>query len=106
MMSKFFVALLIGAVAGIIDVIPMLLQKLNKYANLSAFVFWLVLGVVIAYVQSPLAPWLKGLLIAEASAAPIAIMVAEQDKKSMAPILLMSAILGALVGLAAAKFAV
>ncbi len=36
-MNDIFIALIIGIVAGIIDVIPMLIQKLDKFANLSAF---------------------------------------------------------------------
>jgi len=35
-MNEILIALLIGIVAGIIDIIPMIIQKMNKYANLSA----------------------------------------------------------------------
>lgn len=104
-MSKLYISLLIGVIAGIIDVIPMILQKLDKYANISAFLQWVILGVFISYIQFPLPPWLKGLIIAEASALPIMIMVAKNDKKSIIPIIVMSAILGCLVGIATAKFA-
>lgn len=104
-MSKLIISLLIGTVAGVIDVAPMIIQKLDKYANWSAFMHWVVMGIVISYVQMPLAPWLKGLVIAELSAIPVAIMVAREDKKSIIPILAMSAVLGVLVGISTAKFA-
>lgn len=91
----------IGIAAGIIDIIPMVLQKLDKYATFSAFVQWVVLGVVITYVQiGGLEGWLKGLIIAVLLTLPILILVAKDDKKSILPILIMTVILGSLVGLA------
>lgn len=103
-MNNILIALLIGIAAGIIDVIPMILQKMNKYANLSAFFHWVVLGLLIPFVAWDIAPWLKGLIIAELSAVPILLIVAPDDKKAVIPITVMSAVLGAGVGLAGAYF--
>ncbi|MHB1689009.1 MAG: hypothetical protein ACYCVH_16780 [Ignavibacteriaceae bacterium] len=105
-MSKLFISFGIGIIAGVIDVIPMMIQKLDKYSTLSAFVQWVVLGFLISYVQIPVASWLKGVIIAEMAALPIAILVFKSDPKSVIPILIMSAILGAIVGIATAIFAV
>ncbi len=99
-MDKILIALLIGVVAGIIDVIPMIIQKMKKEANLSAFTHWVVLGLVIPFVSWNIAPWLKGLIIAEISAIPILFIVASEDKKAIIPIVFMSAILGIGVGIA------
>ncbi len=104
-MTKLFISLGIGALAGILDIIPMVLQKLDRFSNLSAFVHWLVLGVIISYIQLPLSPWLKGLVIAELSSLPIVILVMKNDIKSVVPILVMSAILGIAVGVASNRFA-
>lgn len=104
-MSKLFISLGIGIVAGTIDIIPMIIQKLDKYANISAFVHWVVLGIIISYIQLPFSPWLKGIIVAEISALPIIIIVSKNDPKSIIPILIMSAILGAFVGITTAKFA-
>ncbi len=103
-MKEILIALLIGIVAGIIDVIPMIIQKMDKYANLSAFTHWIVLGLIIPFVSWNIAPWLKGLIIAEISAIPILLIVAPDDKKAIIPISIMSAILGIGVGLAGAYF--
>ena len=92
-------SLLIGLIAGIIDVIPMLIQKLDKYSCLSAFVHWIVLGLLISYANFPMPNWLKGFIIAELSALPIIIIVFKDDPKSILPIILTSAILGILVGI-------
>ena len=103
-MNDILIALLIGIVAGIIDVVPMIIQKLNKYANLSAFMHWVVLGLIIPFVDWSIAPWLKGLILGELLAIPVIIIVSQNDKKSILPILLMSAILGMGVAIAGARF--
>jgi hypothetical protein len=49
-MNNILIALFIGIVAGIIDVIPMLIKKIDKFASLSAFAHWVVLGLIIPFV--------------------------------------------------------
>jgi hypothetical protein len=105
-MSKLFISLGIGMIAGIIDVIPMVIQRLDKYSTISAFVQWVVLGFLISYVQVPMASWLKGIVVAEMTAVPIIVLVSGTDPKSVGVIAVMTAVLGALVGLATARFAV
>ena len=103
-MKTILIALAIGISAGLVDVIPMIFQKLNKTACWSAFTHWLVLGLVIPFVDWNVDPWLKGLIIGELSALPILIIVSKQDKKAVIPIIGMSAILGIGVGMAGAYF--
>lgn len=103
-MNNILIALTIGIIAGIIDVIPMILQKLNKYASISAFSHWVVLGLIIPFVSWEIAPWLKGLILGVISAIPVMILVSEKDKKSLLPIIFMSALLGIGVALAGARF--
>ena len=103
-MNEILTALAIGIAAGIIDVVPMIIQKMDKYANLSAFMHWIVLGLIIPFVSWNIAPWLKGFIIAELSAIPILLMVAPTDKKAILPITIMSAILGIAVGIAGKAF--
>ena len=105
-MSKLIISIIIGIIAGIVDVIPMIIQKINKHACLSAFVHWVAMGIIISYIQMPLSPWLKGLVVAEVSAIPVVIIIAKEDKKPVIPILVMSAILGLLVGISTTKFAI
>lgn len=103
-MNEILIALIIGIIAGIIDVIPMIIQKMDKYANLSAFSHWVVLGLIIPFVSWDISPWLKGLIIAEISAIPILLIVAIKDKKAIIPITIMSAILGIAVAIAGKAF--
>jgi hypothetical protein len=101
-MNKLLKSLSIGIIAGVLDILPMFAQNLAWNANLSAFIHWVVLGVIIAHVELGLKGWIKGLIIALASSVPI-ILITGVD--SVIPIALMSAVLGVLVGIATDKFA-
>lgn len=103
-MKNIFIAFIIGLSAAIIDVVPMIIQRIDKSACISAFIQWIVLGLIIPYVNWDMQPWLKGLVIAELAALPIMILVFAKEPKSIIPIIIFSVILGAAVGLAGAKF--
>jgi hypothetical protein len=101
-MNNMGIALGIGVVAGIIDVVPMIIQKLDRSACISAFVHWIALGLIIPFVGWGIQPWLKGLLVAELAALPVMIIVYPKDRKALIPMSVFSAILGAGVGMAGA----
>lgn len=103
-MGKFLLSLLIGAAAGIIDIVPMIFQKLDRYSIISAFIQWVVAAFVITHIHFGVEGWLKGLIIAILMALPIIILVMKTDAKSAVPILVMSVILGSLIGFAADRF--
>ncbi len=105
-MKNISIALLIGICAGIIDVIPMIIQKLDWHADVSAFLFWVALGVVIPYVSWNIKSWLKGLIVAELFAIPIIVITLTTGFGSVFPIMVMSALLGTLVGIVSKKFIV
>lgn len=98
-MNEILLALLIGCVAGIIDITPMIKQRLGVFAIGSAFTQWLVLGLLIPNTTLfGLSGWANGMTIAVLTALPIIILVAETDKKAVPIIISMSAILGSAVG--------
>ncbi len=103
-MNDLLTALIIGVVAGLLDALPMVFQKMDRMAVLSAFFHWVVLGVVIPFVDWAMAPWLKGLVLAELFAVPVVLMVVRDEPKAVLPITVMSALLGAAVGWAGAFF--
>ena len=103
-MNNILIALIIGIIAGIIDVVPMIIKKLDKVSNLSAFSHWVILGLIIPFVDWNIEPWLKGLILGELSAIPIMIMVYPKDKKALIPMTIFSAILGIGVAIAGARF--
>lgn len=103
-MSKLLLSLIIGVAAGIIDIVPMIFQKLDRYSIISAFIQWVVVAFVITHIHFGVEGWLKGLIIAVLMALPIIALVMKTDVKSAIPILVMSVILGSLVGFAADRF--
>lgn len=101
LITSILISLGIGVVAGIIDITPMVAMKLDRYAIAAAFVHWVVLGLVIVHVVLPGVPgWLKGLVLGVLLGLSTILMVTKEDRKSIPPIVIMSLILGTLVGLA------
>lgn len=100
-MQTLFVSILIGIVAGIIDIVPMIIQKLDKRATISAFLHYFFVSIVIVNISLPgVVWWLQGSIISLALALPIIIIVSENDKKAVPIIASMAVILGALIGIA------
>lgn len=103
-MNDFLVAIIIGVVAGLIDSIPMIIQKLDKQDTVSAFVHYFAMGIIIPFVNWGIAPWISGIIISVLTAIPMMIIVYPKDKKAVVPMIVFSVILGAGIGLAGAKF--
>jgi hypothetical protein len=103
-MKKDFLGLLIGSVAGIIDVVPMYLQNLTWDANLSAFSMWVVVGFLNVKTELNLHPFFKGIILAYLVLLPTAILIGWQNPKSLIPILLITTFLGGLLGFTISKF--
>ena len=100
-MKTFLLTCLIGMIAGAIDILPMIKMKLDRHSIASAFVFYFILPFVILDIDLfSLAWWLKGGVTGLSMALPIIIMVAKEDKTSAPPMLIMSAVLGTLIGIA------
>lgn len=99
-MRSLFIGLGVGIAAGILDILPMLLRKMPARAVASAFVQWLVLGLVIAHLRSPLPSWANGLAAGLLCAVPIVLLISEKEPSSVPIVLCTSAVLGALCGIA------
>ena len=97
-MKKLSIGILLGILAGIIDLIPMLIQKLTWDANLSAFSLWVVSGVLIATSKINLNGFLKGILISFLVLIPCAFIIGWKEPVSLLPIAVMTLILGAILG--------
>jgi hypothetical protein len=105
MKNNIFTGLLLGAAAGAIDVIPMLLQGLTWDANLSAFFLWVVSGFMLATSNLKLHPVLKGIVIPFICLLPSTFIIGWKEPFSLLPIGIMTLVLGALLGFAYGKFA-
>lgn len=97
-MNKKLIGILFGAIAGVIDVIPMIIQDLTWDANLSAFSMWVVVGFFISVVDLKIHPILKGIVVAYLSLIPVAILIAWKEPFTLIPIMIMCTLLGGLLG--------
>ena len=100
-MNTLLLSAIIGIVAGTIDIIPMVIQKLDKRATISAFLQYFFVSIIIVNIDLPhIVWWLQGGLISVALALPVVFLVAAQNKKAVPIILAMAAFLGTLIGIA------
>ena len=100
-MEKILLTLLIGIIAGLIDIAPMIKMKIDKYATLSAFIFYFTMPFIIFNLNFlNNIWWLKGGIICLVLELPILILVAKEDKKGVIPIAIMSIVLGIMIGVA------
>jgi hypothetical protein len=100
-MDTLLLSVIIGIVAGVIDIIPMLIQKLEKRATISAFLQYFFVSIIIVNIDLPhIVWWLQGGLISFALALPVVCLVSKQDKKAVPIILTMAFVLGTLIGIA------
>ena len=96
---NFLLTLLIGIIAGVIDVLPMIKMKVDKYPCLSAFAYYVILPFVIFGVNwfGDLW-WLRGGFVAILMAVPTIVLVTKEDKKSPIMMAVMSIVLGSIIG--------
>ncbi len=103
-MQNILIALIIGVIAGLIDVIPMIVRKLNKTSCISAFIHYLALGLIIPFINWELEPWIKGMIISLILSLPVMVIVFSREKRAIIPMTIFALILGAGIGIAGAKF--
>ena len=100
MKRKITIGILLGIVAGILDVIPMLIQNLTWDANISAFLMWVVIGFILSVTEMKMNAILKGILFSFLVLLPAAILIGWNEPASLIPIIIMTTILGGLLGFA------
>ncbi len=100
-MDELLLSVIIGLAAGVVDVIPMIAQKLPRYSTIAAFFHYFFISIIIVNIDLPHIPWwLEGGLISFALMIPMLIHVGHEDKKPLPIIAANSVIIGTLVGIA------
>ena len=102
-MKNLKVGILLGFVAGIIDIIPMLVQQLTWDANISALSMWMVVGIFISTVDWKINSILIGILISLLVLLPSAILIGWKNPILLVPIFSMTVILGGILGFSIVK---
>jgi hypothetical protein len=98
-MKKAIIGILFGVIAGVIDVIPMVIQNLTWDANISAFSMWVVIGFFVAVHDFKVPTVLGSIITAFLVLLPAAVLIGWKDSVSLIPIAGMTLVLGALLGL-------
>lgn len=97
-MNKVLVGVSLGITAGVLDVIPMIIQHLPIEADISAFTMWVVVGYFDATSDIKINSILKGILTAYLVLLPSSFIIGWKEPESLIPIFLMTTILGGLLG--------
>ena len=102
--KKIIVGILFGIIAGIIDVIPMIIMSISIDACLSAFFMWIIAGFLIATSNLEFNPILKGIFISCLAFIPVGIILAFAEPLTLIQIGIMLIILGSLLGFCIERF--
>ena len=105
MTRKLAGALIIGIGAGVIDILPGVLNGVDIRVTVAGFSFWVTNALVIAFVSLPLKNWQKGLLISSLLAIPGVVLLSLVHPDSVIPMIVLTVFLGALVGHLTGKYA-
>lgn len=102
-MNNLLKGTLLGICAGLLDVTPMIVQKLPWDANISAFSMWVVIGFILSATNFKMNSILKGIIVSFIIILPTAILIGAKEPFSLIPIAVMTLILGSLLGFAVHK---
>lgn len=88
----------LGIVLGIVDVLPMIKQKLDRFSTISAFIFHVIMPFIVFSNSWNMDVWIKGGLLYVLMAIPIMVLAAKDDPKAVPMMAVASLILGMLSG--------
>ena len=103
--KKTVVSFLIGALAGLIDIIPGVIEGVDFRITMAGYTFWMVIGFIVAHVSLPMKDWLKGLVIAVLLSIPGIMLISVVDPRSVLPMIIITVLLGPIVGHLTGKYA-
>jgi hypothetical protein len=104
-MKKTVIGIGLGTIAGIIDLIPMIIQKLPFNACLSAFSMWIVIGFLITITELRVHSVLKAIIVALLVLLPNTFIIVWDEPMKLMPILILTLIIGGLLGYFFDRFA-
>ncbi len=104
-MQRMVIGMIIGLVAGIIDIVPMIIKKLDGFFILSALCMWIVVGICASYIRFFSYGWANGLIVSILIFIPLSFLIYKLDPKALPQIIATTLVLGSLVGFFIGKFA-
>lgn len=93
MLNHFEMSLAVGAVAGVLDVIPMLFQKLPARSCFSAFFAYFFASVIVFHSTLPYLPWwAQGMAVTAMLIIPVVFTFSGRERSAI-PIVVFNALL-------------
>ncbi len=100
-MNHLTLAIITGLVAGVLDVIPMLAQKISARSCISAFLLYFFAAIIVFHSDLPRLPWwADGMGITLMMAIPVLFSLSGRERKAVPLIVLNALILGFLISVA------
>jgi len=96
--NKAYLGIILGAIVGVVNVLPMILQKVAWDANISTFLTWVIVGFFISTTKLKFQGILKGIIISIIIFVPSTIFVIESNLTGVIWIIIMTLIFGSLLG--------
>lgn len=97
-MKKTAIGIGLGTIAGVIDLVPMLIQKLPVNADLSAFSMWIVIGFIVSVTEIKINQVIKGIIISLLVLLPNTFIIGWEKPAFLLPVIIITIILGGFVG--------
>ena len=97
-MKKIVIGIGLGTMAGIIDLLPMIIQKLPFNACLSAFSMWIVIGFFVSLIEMKLHAVLSAIIIALLVLLPDAFIIGWDEPFKLIPVFILTILIGGLLG--------
>jgi len=104
MKKKTTIAIIIGLIAGILDLIPLILVSAPILNMISILMFWIVTSYFVAHVKLSKNTILNGLILSTLNMLPLVIVIYTVNPKDFMPMLSMAIVLGPLVGYLNGRF--
>lgn len=91
-MDHFTLSLTVGAVVGMLDVVPMIFQKLSARSCLSAFFIYFFAAVIVFHSRLPHLPWwAQGMAVVLMLMIPVLFTFSGKERKAI-PVVLFNAL--------------
>ncbi len=104
MVKKTITALIIGLVAGLLDLIPLVMVGAPLLNMMSILMFWVVTSYFVANVKLINNNPLNGLVLSTVNMLPLVMVIYTINPKDFLPMLSMALVLGPLVGYLNGRF--
>lgn len=90
--------LAIGVVIAILDIVPMIIKKLDAMFIISACAMWVIFGILLQEVHFTSYSWINGVLLAMLLLIPLLPLIFRLDKAALIQVIITTVIFGAIGG--------